>query len=579
MSNIFKQFSRPGLYLTLAAMLGVLAWRGGVVLHRGWQLQKMADELGSIGRLESAYYDWDANRRFIPNHSNTGVVYAQYTPTGLGIYLRNFASGQAKLVCEQSEKGWSAQLFGMFGWSPDDQMFACAVPIHGSKQTREEIVVGDGTSGEVVAHLAASAYLKRLTWLSNNSFIYSYPEGKSYDLNVIQQAPDKTWTEAHKFQHLDKGVIGLVATSANTVVWQNGKDLMMLDFDAGTPKKIWESTTNRLQSFTYQESTGDFTLNCVNKTGPVEIGFRPPSKGHPAGTLLNHPVAAAEKPGTADLHIEGGQNIFYLQARGHASPTQLAWPGHIMSYEVNGDSLYIAGDLAAEMPGIWKYDFNSGEYNRVVSAWDHPLKYARLVGAQSGALTNADGKASQYLMWQPAHFEAGKKYPLIIGQTCYFQWQPYPQVAANAGSYFMLVTRPTWFDGLENWRDDVMRAYALAVKNPNVDTNRIYLYGVSGENFYLSQLLAENTNLWRGAILFVPEAVSMSPNVGISRLLIVDGAVDGKAATILTQNGDRLAEAGISVNLSLVKGAAHVFKSTTVERESDRQLARFISGD
>jgi hypothetical protein len=85
--------------------------------------------------------------------------------------------------------------------------------------------------------------------------------------------------------------------------------------------------------------------------------------------------------------------------------------------------------------------------------------------------------------------------------------------------------------------------------------------------------------LWRGAIYFVPEVVSIPSNLGISRMLIIDGTDDGVATNSLTKSADEAALSGISVNLSLVPGAAHVFRSTASERESDRQLARFISGD
>jgi len=101
--------SLSGLWLAILSVALVIAWRERVVAHKPAHLMKMADELGWIGHFHSGLY---------PNHSNTGLLFSQTTETGVGVYFCSATGGKKKLICEQAEKGWSWQKYGMLGWSP-----------------------------------------------------------------------------------------------------------------------------------------------------------------------------------------------------------------------------------------------------------------------------------------------------------------------------------------------------------------------------------------------------------------------------------------------------------------------------
>jgi len=574
LKRLFLDWS--GLWLAAMSVLFVFAWRGWVVAHQPAHLMAMAEELGSTGEFSRLY------NKLYPNHSNTCLVYDRYTESGMGIYFCNLADNKKKMVCEQPEKNWSWADFGMMGWSPDDTLFACVFPPNKPGQPLEEIIIYNGATGEEVIRLGAgNNSVRNFAWLSNRSFAYVYElsGGNNHVVATIEQKPDGNWIQSPVFQNIgDKSITGLVATSSHSIAWQQEASLWALDFTDGNPRNIWESSTNQLQSFTYSDKTGCFYLNCTYETNSLQICFSPPTQWHPQGAILDKPVAD-DKLNNAILQREGGLNALYVKTDGSSKWVHFPWQGQIQNYQVNGDCLYITGELTNQPPGIWKCDFQSGASDQIVSILDHPLKYAQLVNAVSGTFTNSVGRSALYQIWEPTHLETGKKYPLIIGQSPYEGWRPYPQIAANGGCFFVFARRPSWFEGLDNWSEDVMAVYDLMAKNPKVDLGKVYLFGVSAETYPLSQLLAEKADLWRGAILFTPGSTPDLSDVRTTKLLILAGE-DEDADTVkrLIDYQDQAAKNGIVLNFTLVKGAQHIFKSSASEREETLQIARFLFG-
>jgi hypothetical protein len=540
---------------------------------------EMADEFGSIGEIQSGFWSGHGDFRLYPNHSNTCVVFGQHTESGVGIFFANAADPKKKLVGEQPEKGWSSETFGMLGWSPDDRFFACAMPTPHSHQSPGEILICDGASGEIAKKVPANVNPSQLMWLTTHSFAYAFVDvGASY-LEVVEQKPDKDWAQISKPLKLGKNISGLVGTTSRSVAWRIGNELWALEVGAGTAQKIWETTNAVFKNFSYSHDSEVFSLNCANGTNSSVIYFRAPTNLRPEGTFMDKPPALTELPYSAVLSNESGLNTFYLSAGSNPPMVALPWNGQVLNYQVNGDCLFITGDLTNHFPGIWKYNLKTRVTDEFVSAPDRRPKYAQPCTPLSGVFTNSAGRRASYLIWQPLHVVAGKKYPVIIGQTPYFGWLPYTQIA-NAGCYFVFVERPSWFEGLNNWGQDVMTAYDQMAKNPNVDLHQVFLFGASAETSPLCRLLEERTDLWRGAILFNPTVMPEPSRVGIYKLLLLDGTEEGaKVIDNLRKHQDDASRAGISVDLALVNGAPHIFRSNASEREKTRALTRFIFGD
>jgi hypothetical protein len=572
-------FDRAGLWLALAAMLSVIAWRGWVVTQKPAHIQKIVEELASIG---------DFNFGLTPNHSNTYVVFSQQTVTGVAFFFCDTTGGgREKFLCEEPEKGYSWLPFGIKGWSPDDKLFAFCYPSDLAKY-EDQIIIYDGSSGEVVTKLMGTAFMSDFTWLSPHSFAYSFWNGDTHDITVIEKKPDGDWVLAQTLKQIgNKEMTGMVATSPHSVAWRQGGDVWALDFNSPTPKKIWESTTNQLMEFTYSSETHEFLLNCSDGKERCLIRFRFNLRNKwtaDAGSISNqmdsiHNVAWINNGVRyAYLSLEQGVSVFHIKTDVNTEPIDLPWRGCIENYVLNGDHLYIEGFRTNEAPGVWDYNIHSREPNLVVSVLEHPLRYASIVGADTLVFTNSNGKQKRCLLWPPSHIAVGKKYPLIIGQQPYAWWQACPQIAANGGCYFALVDRPSWFEDLENWEDEVMKVYGLMAKNPNVDTNQVFLYGMSAETSYVSNLLSEKPDLWRGAILFNPTGTPDPSAIRISSMLILDGTDDGDAIKRWTDYQNKAALEGITVKLAYVEGAQHVSHSTATEHQKSEEFARFLFG-
>jgi dienelactone hydrolase len=190
-------------------------------------------------------------------------------------------------------------------------------------------------------------------------------------------------------------------------------------------------------------------------------------------------------------------------------------------------------------------------------------------------MTNSLGELRGYSLWSPAALSPQKKYPVIITQTVN-EWLPCTQTAANLGCYFAMVTRPFWRNQhIENWGADAMAMYEVLAKNPNVDTNRIFLWGRSMETGYLCQLLAEKPNLWKGVILFDPGGLPDLEGLRGKKLFIITGN-DADNAKYLKKYQDQAAAAGVSLTLILQENTMHVSDTISSERARTIEFAKFL---
>jgi hypothetical protein len=564
--------NKPGVLCAVAAVLLLLGWRGLVWANRPAHVLDIARELGSIGQFKDDLY---------PNKSGTRLVYTQDTMSGAGLFFCNVATGKAKLLCELKESEFDWRRFGMLGWSPDDSKFAYALP---ATKDKIFICVGNAESGEIMAKVEAPGNLAELAWLTTNSFAYLLAYYQV--LAVVAQQPDGQWAESRNFGLVYQGegsARNLVATSPNSVAWSNGTNIWALDFHAATPKIIWHGTTNQLLAITYSREENELLLNCTDETGQYLIRFDPAknwvaSAGRVGDLRQTIPhITWFNGPRYACRRNDGGTNTFFIKRGVNTPPARLSWPGAVRTFALSGDHLYVAGSVGGEPAGIYDYDASSGELRFVISSVKSPLHYAKSVSPIDGVLTNEQGRLISYHLWRPAAIALQKKYPLIIGQTPYI-WMPFPQIAASQGYCFVFIERPDWFGGLENWSDDVMAVHHRLAEDPNVDTDRVFLYGASAETAYIGQLLEEKPDLWRGVITFSPSGLPNLSTTRVSSMLIVVGKEEGEAVTQRwLKYQDDAASIGIRINLVFQNGAQHISRSITTELERAENLAKFLN--
>jgi hypothetical protein len=583
MSGSFSRIlsNRAGLWLAVTAVLLVVARHAWVVAQKPAHILEIADELGSLNQIIDDVY---------PNPANTRLVFSQMTDDGVGIYFCDMTSGKRKLVCEQKAavwSDWSSQHFKMVGWSPDGKLFACAFPPHDSQQPEEEILICDGQTGDVVTKLGVDSKFVEFTWLMPASFAYTYWSDDRHNIAVITQKSEKEWAQTQIFRGigtLDKELAGLTALSAESVAWREGGSLWTLDFATGEPRKVWDSTTNQLMEFTCSREDQQLLLNCIDEKGQSLIRLDPRTQSatdlgrvSDQTNAVHNAIWTGQNTRYTYVGLDHGAGVFYVKSNVAVEPLRVPWPGLVVSYCLNGDHLYVLGDEPGEAPGIWDCNIRLGQSRLVMSDLEQPLKHVKITGATPQVFTNSTGSQGRYFVSEPISIVTGRKYPLIIGQDPHLWWEPLTQVAANGGCYCVLIDRPSWWENLDNFKDDVLRVYEIMAKNPNVDIKHVYLYGTSAETPHVCELLAEKPDLWNGAILFSPVATPDVSRVRISKLLLVGGTSDGDIVKELTDYQDNAAQAGFSVTLDFLKDAAHVAKTKRAVSERLETLASFLS--
>jgi hypothetical protein len=273
-------------------------------------------------------------------------------------------------------------------------------------------------------------------------------------------------------------------------------------------------------------------------------------------------------------------SAFCIQNGEMAKPIAIPWYGGVRSFTLNGEQLFFSGNPDGQTPGIWEYDIKSQTFKGIVSSISDLLK--NNIGSPSlcQVMTNSLGEQRYYHLWRPAHVLPDQKYPVLLAQELN-SWFPYFQIAAQSGCYVAVVDRPffnTWDGEPENtWVEDVSSLYEIMAHNPNIDTNRVYLYADSRETSFLSELMNERPSLVKGAILFSPSGLPDASILQNKRILIVDGKLDGDATKRLSEFQDQAIRKGNTVTFFLQDDAGHIPASGTTERNRATQFAKFVS--
>ncbi|HKW30919.1 MAG TPA: hypothetical protein VJT54_16420 [Verrucomicrobiae bacterium] len=359
---------------------------------------------------------------------------------------------------------------------------------------------------------------------------------------------------------------------------QPTRDINIYDGNTGEAEMkitaLWDSR------FTWL-SSNSFAYTRYNQTWLV---YEQKSKGNWVQTQvvnkfgdgrLNNLTPVSPHASYADLNLVNGQYVFTIKASANSEPAHFVWKGTVEYYKQAGDYLYFTGNPINGPPGVWQYNIKSGEVQCVDSGFEGHFQYAKMVTPISGTITNASGEQMSYHVWAPAHVSPGKKYPLIIGQT-HYMWYSYEQVAANCDCFFAFADRPSWWDGLSHWTTDVTSLYAILAKNPNIDTNRVFLFATSAESSQLSGFVAEDPGLWKGVILFDPVAEPDLSEAHLSKMFIASGTFDENDTKALIKYQDEAAKSGVAVRLGLQDGVQHITRSIASERERTRDFARFL---
>jgi hypothetical protein len=559
--------NKSGFLLALAAVLIVGGWRVFTIVHRPAHWREAAAEL-FLPRVI----------HIMVSNNNTSLAYNQDADIdrGGGLYFYNIAAGKKILLYEQLPTDGGAKAFG---WSPDDSFFVYSKPV--PNYLRRVFCICDGQSCETLAELPCPDKVSQFTWLSGRSFAYL----ASQRLVEIEQNQDGKWDQSRFFKNVGTNAeYFFTATSASSVAWAASGKILEFYLSSGTSKTIWESPTNQLMDFTYSRETGEFILNCLDADGQGQyfIRFHSPATWQTNANMVSLPEYENKRPVVWDKDspayaylADEDFDTFYIKTNADSKPIRLTWHGEgTENYLLNKNYFYVTGNLTNK-PGIWRYDMASKSLENILSVRDQPFQYAKNPYPTTGMVTNAAGERKGYFLWQPAGIVPGRKYPLILTQTTP-DWKLYAPVAANAGYYFAVAGRITWLDqSLQNWSSDVMNIREDLAKNPNIDTNQIFLFGISAETGYLSQLLADKPNLWKGVILPDPGGTPDLESLRGKQIFIITGKKAGNVEDLIKYQDEAFA-AGIPLKLIFQEDERHTLTKFNSVRSRAEQLTEFL---
>jgi hypothetical protein len=244
--------------------------------------------------------------------------------------------------------------------------------------------------------------------------------------------------------------------------------------------------------------------------------------------------------------------------------------------------VFLLGSISNQpAPGLWRCDLASGALRPVISSSDYPLPQAQAIITKHKAMSLPGGNVA-YTIFRPANFDRRKKHPLLIGDTAIdtsIYTEPFMTGMAACGAVVAVVDRPNWTPGLDQWAVNVQALYGQLKNDPTVDTRRVFVFAVSGETYYCSQMVATNSAPWRGIILLNPGVLpdfSQSPRLQpMPKMLLDDGGEEHDEDRFKHLQKDAL-NAGVVVEYYLHPGETHRMVGEAGRLERVQEEMRFI---
>ncbi len=283
-------------------------------------------------------------------------------------------------------------------------------------------------------------------------------------------------------------------------------------------------------------------------------------------------------------HVANRTELMLADSSG-AGEKLLLGRGTLEWFRVTPDQkqVFLLGSISNEpAPGIWRYDLVSNALRPVISSSDYPSAHARAVVTTHKSFAALAGGNVAYTIFLPAHFNKHIKHPLMIGDTAIstsIYGEPFMKGVAACGAMVAVVDRPNWTPGLDQWAQNVQALYEQIKNDPAVDTRRVFVFAVSAETHYLSQMVATNSGPWRGIILLNPGELpdfSKSPwSLSRPEMLLDDGGEEHQEDRFKRFQRDAL-NSGVVVEYYLHPGETHRLVGRDARLERVREEMRFI---
>lgn len=567
---------RVGVWLFIGALL--------LVLVRGvWGWVNYPHDYKQVARNYAAVRS--IQKPPVINHAENklGLVYT--TARGVGVFVVDATSGKEAKVAEvKDEQYWDkARLNSLFGWSTDDSIFAFS---WSDRDERIQLQFWNGDGTERMGELELTNGITSFAWLSSNSCVYLDRDATLVyaDNQLGYWWGKKSWT----LPRTNGMPRSLMRMNLGRWAWQTDNHLWQMDMETGEMAKIYSRPGYAFEASSYFERTEAFLVaESTNRaTTSVLFALTNSSNGWMRSDLARMPTIRDvewlnDGKGYACHVRRGEQNYLAVRAELETGETSYFKEGGVISAcptDGHGNAFALAV-VSNEPPSVWRCDGKS--LALAFPAWGEggvPRCQSDLTGYAPYDTHNA-----RFTLVPPAHFSRAKKYPLVIGLGSSV-WAPVPhavcvQTLANSGAYVAM----TGFVFREDSRaaslqhtNQINAIYSFLAANPNVDTNRVYIFAFSASTAAVCEQVKQFPGRYRGIILLHPAELPKAVAGITGKVLVTDGSENPGAKDRLIKYQEELCKAGIPMRWFIHEGGGHIARAQDIMRERAELMTEMV---
>lgn len=528
--------------------------------------------------------------------SGRWLVYARNSLRGVEYSLMDLSDKSVQVLVTNAPGNYQASVADLFAWSPDGRWLALVEPMElGESWTVKVRNMDRGTVAETGLRLA----LQDIEWLGPESFGVRYGDyllvvertddgwrpnyGKRFNLTaeanaaarkLVPKPPRLTGIDWKTLVHTEPGK---VAFGLEGNIWEvdmaSGQVDALTDWPKGKTKWLDYSTTHQA-----------FLFCAPNPSKPANLGLmrwdRKSDKETPPTCLTSPKVNALKGCWLADGyayvsdHPDRSQLII---VRDDEATTTVFEQGSIWSYEpgARGKQLAAIASEAMEPMGLWQIDPVSGRANQVLAA----EQYSPAIDRR--AIVTHEGKRLDYTVFKPGNRQPPQPYPaLFLSPYGDRTWAELSRVLPRLNMLQVVPSVSETSAKSEMTRaEDLRLILSDVLRNYPVDTNRIYLEGLSAATKLLPEIIATNPGAFRGVILdspvagglpdvdfFLREGLEMQVTIGTEDVLYNEAEEYVKAAR----------KRGVTASLAAIQGMAHGAHTSEQFEQRVRATVSFI---
>jgi dienelactone hydrolase len=550
---------------------------------------------GFSSKLTEAYRVGELREQLGVNHAGSALLYGRNLERGEGVFILNLTTLKSqRLGLADGADTVDRKSFSLIGWSPDDAYVAFSLSI-GNGHPNQHIVICDGANGTEVSAFDLSDSMELGAWLNSVSIVMLDHSHRLHLYNIKPSEELGKFGKQGQIQLLqlkaNASSFALCVVSPRSIAFSDAGNLWFWDFSE-QPSQMTHLINATPKWIDYDPVSDRFLFCSQNGTNGDAYVYRfdPKLDSREAITQLSDNISykpqwLAGGKGFSYIGTEANMNFLAIEAADNSLRTNLFLGGHLRGYSVapQEDKVYAVASRDAGPLSVWEYDV-SQKTLRVVVPTKEPSANFQIVAPVTGVVTNEYQQRVDYYVLVPPNLVSGKKYPVLIDQTADSRYDPNTELIANCGIFYASVNRYglASSEKRETALVDSLALYKELIKDPRIDSTRIYLSGRSAAAIGVSELVDYDPQLWRGIVLLSPGG--RRPHIGpdTKQFPSVFMSIGDEDELVSLAKDEAFAEEAYRHNIPvwiICSHSGHNFRGTDLAKERFAGVVKFICAD